>query len=127
MNPSPKNLYVYSNEHQAFWRPNSCGYTTDILQAGLYTKEEADEICLDLRSHKEGNLSPEVARLESELSASDREKVEIKRDAERYRVIRNKPSRALLSAIQGHYGSFASAEEFDEEIDVVMGRIKETS
>ncbi len=119
-NQSPKNFYVYSNEHQAFWRPNGCGYTTDILQAGLYTRGEAAQICFHLRSHVKGELPPEVAYLESDLSAPDREKVELRRDAERYRAIRGIPCLALLNAIKDHYGSFVPAKELDKAVDAAI-------
>lgn len=36
---------VWSNEHNAFWRPNRCGYTRLIDQAGRYSKAEAEAIC----------------------------------------------------------------------------------
>lgn len=32
---------VWSNEHMAWWRPSSAGYTSDIEQAGHYRLEEA--------------------------------------------------------------------------------------
>lgn len=35
---------IWSNEHQAWWRPNGRGYTLDWKEAGLYTTEEADKI-----------------------------------------------------------------------------------
>ena len=36
------NLYlVWSNEHRAWWRPNSQGYTTKIEAAGRYDRDEA--------------------------------------------------------------------------------------
>lgn len=28
-----------------FYRPNSCGYTTHLEESGIYSEEEADEIC----------------------------------------------------------------------------------
>jgi hypothetical protein len=28
-----------------WWRPNSCGYTTDLREAGRYTREDAESIC----------------------------------------------------------------------------------
>lgn len=35
---------VWSNQHRAWWRPNSCGYTTDIRSAGRYSRDEAISI-----------------------------------------------------------------------------------
>ena len=35
---------IWSFEHNAWWRDNSCGYSTNIFGAGLYCKAEADEI-----------------------------------------------------------------------------------
>lgn len=35
---------IWSFEHQAWWRPNSNGYTTDLAQAGRYSQEEAGRI-----------------------------------------------------------------------------------
>ena len=40
---------VWSCEHDAWWRPNKCGYTLNLPQAGLYTRTEALAICLDAR------------------------------------------------------------------------------
>jgi hypothetical protein len=39
-----RDYFVWSMEHNAWWRPNHCGYTADLYQAGLYTKDEADAI-----------------------------------------------------------------------------------
>lgn len=36
---------IWSNEHRAWWKPNSLGYTTDIRAAGAYTRENALDIC----------------------------------------------------------------------------------
>lgn len=35
---------VWSNQHRAWWRPNSCGYTIDVRAAGHYSREEAISI-----------------------------------------------------------------------------------
>lgn len=42
---------IWSNEHQAWWRPAFFGYTQDIAFAGLYTYEEAHVICVQGRLH----------------------------------------------------------------------------
>ncbi len=105
---------VWSNEHGCWWRPNSCGYTTDRAQAGRYTKAEADDICRHARSHTEGEPPPEVAYPEEDvISAEERDA----RDARRYRAIRNAPSKALKEALMTHYGSFAPGEELDAAVD----------
>jgi hypothetical protein len=36
---------IWSNEHRAWWGPDSLGYTTVLEKAGRYTKAEADHIC----------------------------------------------------------------------------------
>ncbi|MEV0149066.1 MULTISPECIES: hypothetical protein [unclassified Nonomuraea] len=36
---------VWSNEHHAYWRPNKSGYTTNWLEAGRYSEEDAAECC----------------------------------------------------------------------------------
>jgi hypothetical protein len=42
-----KTYRIYSPKHTkgiaVWWRPDSCGYTQNILEAGLYSKEEAEE------------------------------------------------------------------------------------
>lgn len=41
---------VWSNEHRCWWRANSCGYTTDIRGAGIYTRTRAIEIATKARN-----------------------------------------------------------------------------
>jgi hypothetical protein len=36
---------IWSNEHRAWWRANSCGYTQLAVDAGRYTMDEAVKIC----------------------------------------------------------------------------------
>lgn len=36
---------IWSNEHGAWWRPFSAGYTLKIADAGLYSYDEAKSIC----------------------------------------------------------------------------------
>lgn len=35
---------IWSIEHSAWWRPNWLGYCETLTEAGVYSKEEADEI-----------------------------------------------------------------------------------
>lgn len=35
---------VWSNEHRAWWRPNSSGYTKQVSDAGRYSREKAISI-----------------------------------------------------------------------------------
>lgn len=35
---------VWSNQHRAWWRPNSAGYTRDVRAAGWYARDEAIDI-----------------------------------------------------------------------------------
>lgn len=51
---------VWSNEHHAWWRPNSAGYTTFHEEAGRYTLEQAVVICRDGRSHQKNEPPPEM-------------------------------------------------------------------
>jgi hypothetical protein len=38
---------IWSNEHRAWWRPASCGYTVDIAEAGRYTLAQGRRICAE--------------------------------------------------------------------------------
>lgn len=44
MNEEP-NYLIWSNEHRAWWRRASRGYTTSIIEAGRYSRDEAMNIC----------------------------------------------------------------------------------
>ena len=37
---------IWSTEHRAWWRRGT-GYTRDAKQAGLFTRDEAETICLE--------------------------------------------------------------------------------
>ncbi len=38
---------IWSYEHEAWWRPDRCGYVTELAGAGRYSAEEAGEIVTD--------------------------------------------------------------------------------
>lgn len=38
-----KKVRIYSNEHQAWWRPDYCGYTEDKTKAGIFDYDKAVE------------------------------------------------------------------------------------
>jgi hypothetical protein len=38
---------IWSNEHRAWWRAESCGYTVDIAEAGRYTLAQGLYICAE--------------------------------------------------------------------------------
>ena len=59
--------YIWSNEHTAWWSPNSTGYTKSLTLAGLYPREEAIRICYNathdwLRSSAPPNELPIPAK-----------------------------------------------------------------
>ena len=58
----PIRLYlVWSNEHDAWWKPNRRGYTHDVWGAGRYAETEAAEVCRKAAyGWRGGSLPPEV-------------------------------------------------------------------
>lgn len=56
---------IWSNEHSAWWRPKSHGYTSVIGEAGRYSKSAADRIC---REANYGGQINEVAVLAPEAT-----------------------------------------------------------
>jgi len=48
---SPIMVHIWSNEHNAWWRPKSRGYTNYRSLAGEYTLAEATEICNSANKH----------------------------------------------------------------------------
>jgi hypothetical protein len=57
--PSPEGkVLIWSNEHYAYWRPNSSGYTTDGLAAGIYDRAAAESIVAGVGPEKKLELRP---------------------------------------------------------------------
>ena len=50
---------IWSNEHRAWWNPNSSGYTTSSSAAGRYTRDEALKICFSSRDGWSGDGNPD--------------------------------------------------------------------
>lgn len=40
------NYRIWSLEHGAWWRPNDRGYTVDFYEAGVYSQDQAINICI---------------------------------------------------------------------------------
>lgn len=62
---------VWSNQHRAWWHPNSAGYTTHVHAAGRYSREEAMSISSTSRDgwrHPE-DVPEELAIAERDLPA----------------------------------------------------------
>lgn len=64
VDPDPKEWLIWSNEHEAWWRPNHRGYTCIIEEAGRYSKAEADSIVANANActpHRRGTKTNEMA------------------------------------------------------------------
>lgn len=66
-------VMVWSFEHDAWWRPDHCGYTNEEEQAGLYPRKEAEEIC---RKANHNSLNEEIVEIEPDLKKQIRELIE---------------------------------------------------
>ncbi len=58
-------FYIWSNQHEAWWKPAKRGYTEKIEKAGVYSLEEAIEICnganWNIGAEAKGFLVPDEA------------------------------------------------------------------
>lgn len=65
---------IWSNEHQAWWRPNSRGYTLSVEAAGRYERDEALTIASRSRDGWfAGEAPPEIAIREEDVLAHCRQ------------------------------------------------------
>ena len=61
-----ENYLIWSNEHRAWWRPNSRGYTLQLEKAGRYSRDEALKHCR-VRDQVPGEPMPELPIREDDL------------------------------------------------------------
>ncbi len=62
---------IWSNEHRAWWRPNSRGYTPNISDAGVYSREDAMDIVEGANKYQEAREAPnELAVPIADLSSN---------------------------------------------------------
>ena len=59
---------IWSNEHRAWWRPNSAGYTSQFEKAGRYSREDAIRHSRG-RDQEPGQPMPEIAVAERDVIA----------------------------------------------------------
>lgn len=50
---------IWSYEHDSWWAPNSAGYRTSLLLAGVYTEAEAKKIEASANTHVDRKRYPE--------------------------------------------------------------------
>ncbi len=61
-----ENYLIWSNEHRAWWRPNTRGYTLQLEKAGRYSRDEALKHCR-VRDQVPGEPMPELPIREDDL------------------------------------------------------------
>lgn len=52
---------IWSIEHSAWWGLNSHGYVPNAHNAGVYSTDEAVEICVGANSYRKANFLPNEA------------------------------------------------------------------
>lgn len=63
---------IWSNEHMAWWRPGSAGYTAHAEAAGRYTHEQALSISANARGGwRPGSPPPEIPVAEADVLACE--------------------------------------------------------
>lgn len=73
---------VWSNERNAWWRAKRAGYTTQLTQAGRYSRDEAIDICAFSRDgYSRWMIPTEIPlRLDAVMCAKDMRRSELLRD-----------------------------------------------
>lgn len=71
-NEAPAMFLIWSNEHRAWWRPGSAGYTIHAEAAGRYSHRDALRICSGARDGwRPGSPPPEVPVAEADVLACE--------------------------------------------------------
>lgn len=60
---------AYQGGRGRWWRPDACGYTDDVLKAGVYTQAQVDDL-LDETSHSRAVPAPGILALTDEQLAA---------------------------------------------------------
>jgi hypothetical protein len=47
---SDEPVMIWSHEHNAYWRPNGCGYTVRVGGIGIYDRSEAERIVASINA-----------------------------------------------------------------------------
>lgn len=61
---------IWSNQHNAYWGPGSCGYTRDVDKAGRYSTANAARICESANAYRGNKLPHEIMVPSPELTAT---------------------------------------------------------
>lgn len=70
----PDRVLIWSNEHQAWWRPNSQGYSPNVARAGLYDRSDAESIVQNAGSKNEQIVELEFGFLKLQGQAWEADK-----------------------------------------------------
>lgn len=75
IDPKSKMWLIWSNEHEAWWRPDGGGYSSDVGDAGRYALADAVKICeaagsLNRRGRRNGAVPAEIIGPSPELIAA---------------------------------------------------------
>lgn len=54
---------IWSNEHKRWWKPNRHGYTESRNHAGIYSFEEASQICESANAYLDDDEEPNETML----------------------------------------------------------------
>jgi len=60
--PAPSGYVIWNHERAGWWAPRSHGYVRELMDAGVYAREDALKVCADARGGwRPGLPIPELA------------------------------------------------------------------